>query len=400
MRWFINTLKQHFYLVLVLVTLVSILLSYTASNTTLSVIYSLGLSVKELILFLLPLLIFGCGFRCVTQLKNDSTKILLYLIGLIVLSNFVASWFGYAFIHFMPISLSQVTANSQDTVMPLWQFTLFKPIPNRIALLGGILFAIVLRAFPIKNNGMITEKINRMTLILLNQILLPILPLFMMGFLTKMLADGSLDIIFQQYLELTLILVLSYSVYLISIFTILEKGKIKRALRHMGHLIPASWLGFSTLSGLAALPLSIQCSEKNIRHKPLAGGVLPLSSNVHLIGESLTLTILSLLVYWMHFGTMPGIVTFMHYAIMWSISAFSIAAVPAGSIMVMIPVFASVLGFDANMIAYMTLIYLFIEPISTIINIMGNGFLVILIDRIYGLRKPETLTARQSINTG
>lgn len=395
MNWFIQQLKKHFYLVLIFITGISIVLSQYAPQNVLSFLYSLGLSTKEIILFLLPLLIFGCGFRCVFQLKNESTKILLYLVALIILSNFIASWVGFGFIHVMPKELSAHSAEQLGALEPLWSFTLFKPISNRLALFGGILFAILLRAFQSQRNAQLSEKLNQFTSGLLSYVLLPLLPLFMMGFLIKMLYEGSLGVIFNQYLTLAMVLLISYGLYLTFIFLIAAYGNLKVAAKYVWHLLPAGWLGFSTLSGLAALPLSIQCSEKNIRHKPLAGGILPLSSNVHLIGESITLTILSLMVYWMHFGSLPSIAMFMQYSFMWVVSAFSIAAVPAGSIMVMIPVFSSVLGFNAEMVAYMTLIYLFIEPLSTIINILGNGFIVILIDKIYNLkRSPDTKPVR------
>lgn len=380
----VNFLKSHFYIAIVFVVILSGLLVAFATPALLSFVYAVGLSTKEFILFLLPLLIFGCGFRCVAQLKNESVRLLLLLIGFIVSSNFIASWAGFSAVHWAPIHFDLSTTIEHHTLATLWEFTLYKPIPTPVALLLGILAAILLRTFPIKNSAFLSEKVNQFTQGLLNFALLPLLPFFMLGFLVKMLYEGSLSIIFQQYFTLAIILLISYSTYLFILFLSVSGFNIKKTLRFLWNLTPAGWLGFTTLSGLAALPLSIQCSEKNIRHKVLAGGILPLSSNIHLVGESLTLTILACMVHAIYFGTLPSLMAFSQYAFMWAAYAFSIAAVPAGSIIVMIPVLKSVLGFTPEMIAFTTLIYLFIEPLSTIVNIMGNGFLVILMDKVCG----------------
>lgn len=388
MKSLFHLIKSHFYAVILLVTLASIGLTHTASPNTLAIIYALGLTTKECILFLLPALIFGCGFRCVSQLKSESTKLLGYLIVLIVISNFIASWAGFGFIKLISAEISLPSQVETQTLSAAWEFTVYKPISNRLALFAGILFAIALHFMQFSGKAHLSQRINQATRALLDYILLPLLPFFMLGFLVKMLYEGSLGALFHQYLTLAVILIISYSVYLFFIFMAVSQFNIRTALQRLWHLVPAGWLGFSTLSGLAALPLTIQGTEKNIQHKPLAGGVLPLSSNIHLIGESLTLTILSIMIYHFYFGSLPTVSMFLHYSFMWAISAFSIAAVPAGSIMVMIPVFSAVFGFNAEMIAFMTLIYLFIEPLSTIINVMGNGFIVQLIDRIYSRGKP------------
>ena len=380
----VNLLKSHFYVAIILVVILSSLLVSFGSNHLLSFVYAIGLSTKEIILFLLPLLIFGCGFRCVIQLKNESSRLLLLLLGFIIASNFIASWGGFAAVSWVPLDFAFSNHIEQLNLMPLWEFTLYKPVPTPIALLAGIFTAIILRIYHVKKSQALVEKINQFTQGLLNCALLPMLPFFMLGFLVKMLYEGSLSIIFQQYMTLAIVLLASYSAYLLIIFWAVAGFQFKKALRYIWNLSPAGWLGFTTLSGLAALPLSIQCSEKNIRHKVLAGGVLPLSSNIHLVGESLTLTILACMVHALYFGHLPGLIEFSQYAFMWVIYAFSIAAVPADSIIVMIPVLKSVLGFTPEMIAFTTLIYLFIEPLSTIINIMGNGFLVILMDKVYG----------------
>lgn len=390
MKPLVNFLKSHFYAVIIIIVALSIGVVRFASLETLSFIYSLGLSIKEIILFLLPILIFGCGFRCVMQLKNESTKILVYLLGLIMLSNFIASWAGYAVIQVVPNNFGLDANIETNTLLPLWEFSLFKPISTRIALFGGILIAILFRNVTASFIKPTATKIIQSTDILLSYVLLPLLPFFMFGFLVKMLYEGSLAIIFQQYIALTTILIGTYSLYIFLIFFGVSKFRLKKTFQYLWNLMPAGWLGFSTLSGLAALPLSIQCSEKNIHSKPLAGGLLPLTSNVHMIGESLTITMLSLMVYVLFFGTYPTMAEFAQYSVMWVISAFSIAAVPAGSIMIMIPVLQSVFGFNAEMIAFTTLIYLFIEPLSTTVNIMGNGFLVILIDKIQAKKRSTT----------
>jgi Na+/H+-dicarboxylate symporter len=65
-------------------------------------------------------------------------------------------------------------------------------------------------------------------------------------------------------------------------------------------------------------------------------------------------------------------------------SKFSVAAVPGGGILVMLPILESILGFNAEMLSLITALYIFFDPIITAANILGNGSFALAFERLFG----------------
>ena len=55
------------------------------------------------------------------------------------------------------------------------------------------------------------------------------------------------------------------------------------------------------------------------------------------------------------------------------LAKFSVAAVPGGGILVMLPILESYLGFDSGMLSLITALYILFDPIITCANVFGNG---------------------------
>ena len=65
-----------------------------------------------------------------------------------------------------------------------------------------------------------------------------------------------------------------------------------------------------------------------------------------------------------------GYLIFACYFVM---AKFSVAAVPGGGILVMLPILERYLGFDATMLSLITALYILFDPIITCANVLGNG---------------------------
>ena len=61
---------------------------------------------------------------------------------------------------------------------------------------------------------------------------------------------------------------------------------------------------------------------------------------------------------------------------------FGVSGVPAGGIVVMIPVLQSVLGLTAEMTSIMMVLYILLDPFGTAANVMGDGALVMIVNKI------------------
>lgn len=73
-------------------------------------------------------------------------------------------------------------------------------------------------------------------------------------------------------------------------------------------------------------------------------------------------------------------VTFLLYFLLFK---FAIVAVPAGGIMVMLPVLEKYLKFSPEMLSLITALYIVFDPIITSANVMGNGAFTMMFTKLY-----------------
>lgn len=69
------------------------------------------------------------------------------------------------------------------------------------------------------------------------------------------------------------------------------------------------------------------------------------------------------------------------------LAKFSVAAIPGGGIIVMLPILESHLCFQPEMMLMITTLYILFDPIITMINVLGNGAFAILINKINDLQR-------------
>lgn len=63
------------------------------------------------------------------------------------------------------------------------------------------------------------------------------------------------------------------------------------------------------------------------------------------------------------------------------LAKFSVAAIPGGGIIVMLPILEGYLGFNGEMMSLITALYILFDPVITCANVFGNGAFAKMIDR-------------------
>ena len=77
----------------------------------------------------------------------------------------------------------------------------------------------------------------------------------------------------------------------------------------------------------------------------------------------------------------PSLLNYLIFSMYFVIAKFSVAAVPGGGILVMLPIPKTYLGFNTEMMSLITALYLLFDPVITCANVLGNGAFAKLIDR-------------------
>jgi Na+/H+-dicarboxylate symporter len=153
-------------------------------------------------------------------------------------------------------------------------------------------------------------------------------------------------------------------------------------------MLPAAITGVGTMSSAAAMPLTILGVEKNSKHSDLARAIIPATVNIHLIGDCFAIPIFAFAVL-KNFGIeQPDFAAYLIFACYFVLAKFSVAAIPGGGILVMLPILESYLGFQPEMMSLITALYILFDPVITPANILGNGAFALIISKFqrYGTR--------------
>ena len=112
---------------------------------------------------------------------------------------------------------------------------------------------------------------------------------------------------------------------------------------------------------------------------------MPATVNIHMIGDSICIPIMAMILLIAFGHPIPTLTEYLIFAMTFVITKFSGAGVPGGSILVMIPVLESCLGFTPEMNALITICYMLLDPICTMGNVLGNNLFVIHFSKFYSL---------------
>ncbi|MGD9592430.1 MAG: cation:dicarboxylase symporter family transporter, partial [Candidatus Berkiella sp.] len=206
------------------------------------------------------------------------------------------------------------------------------------------------------------------------------IPLFVIGFIVKLEHDGVVVTLVKDYALIFSMIAIAQFSYILLIYFISSTNI--SALQSIKNMLPAAITGFSTMSSAAAMPLTIIGTQKNASNPDLARSVIPATVNVHLIGDCFAIPILAYAILKSFEIPEPMLLSYLVFSFYFVLAKFSVAAVPGGGIIVMLPILESYLGFNPQMLSLITALYILFDPVITCANVLGNGAFALVIDKI------------------
>lgn len=342
--------------------------------------YAVSLTMKHLIVFVLPLIIFALLFKTAVMLSSKATKIIGLILILVCCSNFISTMLS----HFLgswvySFDLNMIKPNTLSGLAPLWHADIPALISNDKAMFSSIILGIFLpKVYPkqtmniAKHIEVIIEKILKGTVL--------IVPLFIVGFIVKLQHDGVIGVIIKDYATIFTIIALAQYGYILLLYFIISKGCVQKFINHVKGMLPAVMCGFSTMSSAASMPLTIMGVETDAKSKDLARSVVPATVNIHLIGDCFAIPIFAYAVLKSFGVAEPSFYSYLIFAFYFMLAKFSVAAIPGGGIIVMLPILDMYLGFSGEMMSLITALYILFDPVITSANIFGNGAFAKIMD--------------------
>ena len=346
-----------------------------------SLLYGISLSIKSMIVFVLPCIIFGLLFKTVVGLSRNASKIILLIVVAICLSNFFSTMISYSVGKLAySFDLTMPFPQEASQLQPSFQLTLPKWIANDSAMLAGVLLGVILGRY-MPSMAIKCCKLLESLIGFILRVIMYMIPLFISGFFIKMYHDNVILYIVQNYAVVFCLTASSLALYIITLYFLAHRGvSLSESLKNM---LPAALAGFSSMSSAASMPLTLMGCEKNCQNADFSRTIIPATVNVHLVGDCFAIPIFAFAVLKSFGMPEPAFVDYLIFACYFVLAKFSVAAVPGGGILVMLPILEHYLGFDPTMLSLITALYILFDPIITSMNVLGNGGFAMMLNRVY-----------------
>jgi len=308
---------------------------------------------------------------------------ILWLLAGVVGSSFAALLVSYLVGSYaFGLHLSMIVPQEAESLQPIWNLSLPKWIGNDLAMLSGLFIGVLLvqfRPFKAEKIALWVDKIvNKML-----KMILYMIPLFIAGFVVKLSHDHVMSYIFCNYSLIFGLITCAVFSYIVLFYLTINRFQWRPFIQSFKNMLPAGIAGFGSMSSAASMPLTILGAEKNAKNPELARSIIPATVNIHLIGDCFATPIFAFAIL-NHFGIAePAFLHYLVFAFYFILAKFSVAAVPGGGILVMLPILESYLGFNAEMLSLITALYILFDPVITCANVLGNGGFALGMDKFF-----------------
>jgi len=338
-----------------------------------------------LLVFILPFIIFSCLFYSLVANQSQALKFVVVLLLLVCLSNFISlvAVYGMSIALLSNIPLNTMQSVDVQTVLPpLWSLKLPGWIPVEwslvLGLVAGLFFSFIPSKWPLK----IGAAGNRLVTLLLQKLFVPLLPVVAFGFVLKMEHEGILSKVLISYAPIIGIVFLCNLSYLIVMFWVAAKFRWSVFVGYLKNIVSPSISAFTSMSSLATMPLTLEATKKNTNNPLLSQAVIPATVNIHMIGDSMTMPVVIMAIMLTFGMPLPSFAQYLVFVQYYMLAKFAVPGVPCGSIFVIVPILEQCFGFNSEMAAFLTAIFILFDPILTTGNVLGNNALAIIFTRI------------------
>ncbi len=356
--------------------------------------YSISVWLKEILLFTMPYIIFVLIFACLLTFQKKAPLLIVMILTMILISNFVFIQTGFFLGKlFLPLlgyqTTQEVVQASKDlpALEPYFNIPFPKLISIDVALLLGAVAGLYGAFFGKEKMAKYGKMARHIIQMGLTKVFIPLVPLYVVGFLFKVQHDESLLELFTGYGPVILLIMGIQAVAVILFFFVANLGNLKATRETFGNAVPSGLVAFSTMSSMATLPLTLEAAEENTKNKAVAEIMIPGTINIHHVGDSLALPILVMITMVMGGYEVMDYGTFLVFTLYFMIAKFGVPGVPGGELMAIVPILTGFLGFTDPMLGLITTLYLLLDPAGTVTNVLCNGAVTILMDKICGRMK-------------
>ncbi|MDU7967916.1 MAG: dicarboxylate/amino acid:cation symporter, partial [Paeniclostridium sordellii] len=333
--------------------------------------------------FVIPFIILGFVTAGIADLSSGAGKLLGATTIISYVSTVIAGLLAFILIKtlfpfFMDPSLASKIGDPEAGMLPaIFSIPLKPMIDVTAAIVFAFMMGLGISALRKNNKGEVLYKIafdfQSIIQMVLAKAIIPLLPLYIAGTFANIAFAGQVMNILSVFWKVYIVVMSLHLIYVALQFTLAGMYAKKNPIEMMKNQIPAYLTAVGTQSSAAAIPVNVDCAEKNGISKQIREFVIPLCATIHLSGSIISIVSFSVAVLMMN-GMDSGINIVLPYIMMLGIAMVAAPGAPGGAVMSALPFFPMVgIPADGGLASLIIALHITQDSFGTAANISGDN---------------------------
>ena len=368
---------------LILGVIIGIILGQAANETFMNVIVSLRYILSQVINFCVPLIIIGFIAPSITKLGSSASRMLGVALVCAYASSVLAALFsmgaGYGLIPHL--SIASQAGNLRGLPEMVFQLDIPPVMEVMSALVLSVLIGLAAAWTKAKNTIRLLEEFQKMILLIVTKVVIPILPFFIAATFCTLSYEGTITKQLPVFIQVIVIVLIGHYIWLALLYGVAGVYCRTNPLKVLKNYGPAYITAIGTMSSAATMAVALKCAKKSepaLRDDMVDFGI-PLFANIHLCGSVLTEVFFVMTVSKILYGSLPDLGTMVLFCFLLGVFAIGAPGVPGGTVMASLGLITGVVGFDETGTALILTIFALQDSFGTACNITGDGALAMIL---------------------
>lgn len=336
--------------------------------------------------FIIPLLIIGFVTAGIAELGTGAGKLLGITVGIAYGFTLISGVFAYGVgTTLLPNIITSDAAKNIATSGESLEHFFTIDMPPIMGITSALVLAFILGLgiAATKSDGLkkIAFEFQNIISKTIESVIIPLLPVHIMGIFANMTASGQVTTIFSVFWKVFVIVIICHYIIIFFQFLIGTGVSKKNVFKCLKFQVPGYLTALGTQSSAATIPVNLQCSEKMGISKSIRDFVIPLCATTHMSGSTITISLCAMSVMMLH-GMPITFTNFFAFVAMLGVSIVAAPGIPGGAVMASLGALELILGFDKPMLSLMIALYVAQDSFGTACNITGDQAVAMIVDTI------------------
>lgn len=352
--------------------------------------------------FLIPLIILGFVAPAIADIGKGAGKVLLFTASLAYCATTLSGLYSFGIANAVfpsliePGTLSAAGGNGVG-LEPYFRVEIPAVMNVMTALVAAFMIGISLAYTGGKVLKAGLDEFLKIISMTIGRVIIPLLPVYIFGIFLNMTVAGQVGAVLGAFIKIIAVIIGMHVGLLVLQYCIAGAVVRRNPFLLLKSMLPAYFTALGTQSSAATIPVTLRQTVKMGVRDEIAGFVVPLCATIHMSGSAMKMVSCALALMIMQ-GLPYDAPMFIGFICMLGISIVAAPGVPGGAIMASLGLLSSMLGFSAADQALMIAIYISLDSFGTACNVTGDGFIALIVDKLFGKKKFPTVVPENEVS--